>query len=67
MERDKTITLTLRMPESTNAYLREKAREIGVSQNALILMLMNIGIKVYERSGSSASDGDFLDIPEVIS
>ena len=50
-----SVTTTLRIPEERNAYLKQKASEIGVSQNALILMLLDIGIKCYENNLSYSS------------
>lgn len=43
------IATSLRIPEARNAYLKRKAKEIGVSQNALIMMLLDIGIRCYEE------------------
>lgn len=59
MSEDRTITTTLRIPKTKNDYLRQKADEIGVSQNSLILMLLDIGVRAYEQFGySSPEDGD---------
>lgn len=49
MEKEQTtITTTLRIPEERNEYIKEKANEIGLSQNAFMMMLIDLGIKLYE-------------------
>lgn len=40
----------LRVPERTHEVLQQKAQEIGVSQNDLILTLIEIGFKVLNGS-----------------
>ncbi len=47
-EKQNTIATSLRIPESRNEYIKEKANEIGISQNAFIMMLIDLGIKLYE-------------------
>ncbi len=44
-ERDK---LTLRISKQLNARTKEKASYLGVSQNNLLLVLMDLGLKCYE-------------------
>lgn len=61
-----TVTTTLRIPEKRNGYLKQKSTEIGISQNALILMLLDIGIKCYERIGYSDSEVGDSDIPDLM-
>lgn len=49
MEREQmTIITTLRLPEERHTYIKEKANEIGISQNAFIAVLIDLGIKLYE-------------------
>ena len=48
MEREQTVTTSIRIPEQRNEYIRKKANEIGISQNALMVMLIDLGIKLYE-------------------
>lgn len=48
MDREQTITTSIRLPELRNEYIRKKAIEIGMSQNAFMVMLIDLGIKVYE-------------------
>lgn len=49
MEREQiTISTSLRLPEERNEYIRKKADEIGLSQNGFMLMLIDLGIKLYE-------------------
>lgn len=50
MKDDKSnlINTSLRITENRNEYIREKALEIGISQNAFINVLIDLGIKVYE-------------------
>ena len=43
------IQTGLRVPEELHTDLQERAREIGVSVNQLILMLIYIGIKRIEK------------------
>lgn len=44
------IAIGLRVPERTHEVLQQKAQEIGVSQNDLILTLIEIGLKVLNGS-----------------
>ncbi|WP_455649079.1 hypothetical protein [Enterocloster citroniae] len=49
MEREQTtISTSLRLPEEKNDYIKKKANEIGISQNAFIMVLIDLGIKLYE-------------------
>lgn len=49
MEREQTtIQIGLRVPESVNAQLEDRASSIGVSKNSLILMLIRMGFKVLD-------------------
>lgn len=49
MEREQvTISTSLRLPEEKNDYIKKKASEIGISQNAFIMVLIDLGIKLYE-------------------
>ena len=48
MEREQTITTSIRLPEQRNEYIRKKASEIGFSQNAFMVMLIDLGIRLYE-------------------
>ena len=51
MKQESTIvTTSLRLPEKQNRYIQEKAQEIGISQNALLLVLIDLGIKVYDST-----------------
>jgi hypothetical protein len=43
-----TVQMGLRAPIDTNARLEAKAQEIGVSKNALALILLDLGFKAYE-------------------
>jgi len=47
-----TEQIGIRIPEAVNVSLTKKAQDIGVSKNALILVLIDLGSKVYEASGS---------------
>ena len=66
MTEEKTITTTLRIPKEKNVYLRQKADEIGVSQNSLILMLLDIGIRAYELLSYSPSEEASSDMRRLI-
>lgn len=48
--------LTVRMPAETNEYVKERAREIGVSKNSFILMLIDAA-KKRENESARGSDG----------
>lgn len=49
MEKEQTtISTSLRLPEGKNEYIKKKANEIGISQNAFIMVLIDLGIKLYE-------------------
>lgn len=51
MEREQTtVASSIRLPEQRNNYIREKAHEIGISQNAFMVMLIDLGIKLYESN-----------------
>lgn len=41
-------TFTLRIPKDINARIKVLSEEIGISQNALILTFVNLGIRSYE-------------------
>lgn len=46
-EKAKVVT-SLRISEKNYDYIKEKAQEIGISQNAFISILIDLGIKLYE-------------------
>lgn len=49
MQREQIMVNTsLRLPEEVNLYIKEKAQEIGISQNAFISILIDFGIKIYK-------------------
>lgn len=39
----RTITTTMRMPREKNEQIRNRAREISISQNAFMLILLDLG------------------------
>jgi hypothetical protein len=41
------VQVGLRVPAETNEKLEAKAKEIGVSKNALALILLDLGFKAY--------------------
>ena len=43
-----TITTSIRLTEERNDYIKKKASEIGVSQNAFMALLIDLGVKMYE-------------------
>lgn len=45
-----SVQVGLRVPESVNTQLEQYANRIGVSKNALILMLIDMGFKVVKGS-----------------
>lgn len=49
-ELDTIETTSMRIPTQLNKKLKLKARELGVSQNALYLILIDLGLKAYESS-----------------
>lgn len=48
MKTQTTIYSSIRLPEERTEYIKKKASEIGISQNAFMLMLIDLGIKLYE-------------------
>ena len=40
--------LTLRMSEELNLYTKKKASAIGITQNAFLVMLIDMGLRQYE-------------------
>lgn len=51
------IAIGLRVPERIHNNLQQKAQEIGISQNDLILTLIEIGFKVWEQGFNLAQQG----------
>jgi hypothetical protein len=47
----------LRAPSDLSDRLEAKAREVGVSKNALTLILIDLGFKVYENVKPPAQPG----------
>ena len=43
-----TIQTSLRLTEMRNGYIKEKAAEIGIPHHAFILILIDLGAKLYE-------------------
>lgn len=43
-----TIQIGLRVPEHINSRLDERAEAIGISKNALLMVLIDMGMKVYD-------------------
>lgn len=50
MEEDRRLLVntSLRITEDRNEYIKEKASEIGISQNALTNVFIDLGIRLYE-------------------
>ena len=46
--KESMVVTSLRLTEERNNYVKEKANEMGISQNAFIMVLIDLGIKVYE-------------------
>ena len=42
------VASQIRVPESLHSYIREESEKTGMSQNAVMLMLMSLGKKVNE-------------------
>lgn len=49
--REQVVT-SIRLNEKTNEYIKIKASEIGISQNAFMMVLIDLGIRVYESEVS---------------
>lgn len=47
-EQDNRDKLTLRLSPDLNLYTKKKAESIGVTQNSLLVMLIDLGLKYYE-------------------
>ncbi len=52
------ITKTIRLSEETNKMICEKANELGISQNSLMIMLIDIGAKFYNSKINPQCEGD---------
>lgn len=50
MKKQQTVTTSIRMAEATNEYIKNKSSEIGISQNAFTLILIELGKKAFEGS-----------------
>ena len=50
--KENIVNTSLRLPEEKNEYIKNKAKEIGISQNAFIQILIDLGIKFYEADMS---------------
>lgn len=48
MEDKKSVAVSLRITEERFNQIKEKATEIGISQNAFINVLLDLGFKFYE-------------------
>ena len=48
MEKEYSITSTIRLSERQFEYIKEKSREVGMSQNSFMNMLMVLGRKLYD-------------------
>lgn len=46
------VTTSIRLSEEMNNYIKAKAMEINISQNALMVVLIDLGIKLYESKVS---------------
>lgn len=53
---DNKIQTGLRIPEKLHTALQNKADEIGISINQLILVLINLGLKFYNEGVIPPSD-----------
>ena len=47
-----TVQTSLRLMEQRNDYIKEKAAEIGIPQHAFTLILIDLGVKLYEGNSS---------------
>jgi hypothetical protein len=43
----KTVATQIRLSESLYSYIQAKASELGISQNAMMCILIDLGRKVY--------------------
>jgi predicted DNA binding CopG/RHH family protein len=41
-------TITLRLSAEVNAHTKKKAEHVGISQNAFLNVLIDLGLRVYE-------------------
>lgn len=48
MEREQTTTTSIRIPTELNERIKRKAAEIGASQNSIMMVLLDLGLKIYE-------------------
>ena len=59
----------LRMPGELSDKLDEKAKAVGISKNALILVLVDLGLKLYESAnpqGQQEQNHEAIHIPRRI-
>jgi hypothetical protein len=46
------VVFSLRLTERVNKYIRKKSIELGISQNSFMLLLIDLGKRVYESKVS---------------
>ena len=56
MESQSRNKLTIRMPKELDEKTKEMADSIGISQNAFLLMLIDLGLRNYGRATSASKD-----------
>lgn len=52
MEREQTTVRQLRLSGKIDTYIRKKAHELNISQNAFTMILLDLGMKLYESDVS---------------
>jgi hypothetical protein len=50
MKNARAVITQTRMPQDLHDYVRDNAERLGVSQNAFMMILMDLGRKVYESN-----------------
>lgn len=48
LEEVRITTTSLRIPTELNERIKRKATEIGASQNSMMMVLLDLGLKLYE-------------------
>ena len=51
MKKDGLTVTQIRVPDKLHEYIKEQAKETGISQNSVMLVLMTLGQKVLDGKG----------------
>ena len=54
----KTANTQTRFPEETYQYIQQEAAKLGISQNSFILVLLQLGQKVWDSKATVTISGE---------